>query len=216
MSSAADPKQALQQPVMPETIVHTVAELEAMIESHGVSRQPPMPATADSVVGEIVDTHHPHRPGRVCVRWRDVDAVEHEHWLVYNAGIKPAKGRLVVLSRPSNWREWLVTSMLTQGPASEASPSQASEASQPGASAPVLRLEECDALRVETAQGKLMFELAQEGEQPVLRVGQDLTIALDGTFRVEAGRVEVRSGPQGTDLRSEGPTLIRGTQVRVN
>lgn len=192
-----------------------VAHLESMIESHGVARQPPVPSTSDSIVGEVVDTHHPHRPGRVCVRWRDVDALVQEHWLAYAAHVRPEIGRYVVLARPSNWGEWIVTAMLSL--TSRANHAESTPDSSPHlCDSRSVKLDENETIRVENAQGKFMFELRHTGEQPVLSLGRDLTISLDGTLRFSADRIEMRSGAQGTDLRSEGSTVLRAPQIRIN
>lgn len=214
MSSASKPNDSGPQSLSSAVASNHVARLESMIESHGMARQPPTPSSSDSVVGEVVDTHHPHRPGRVCVRWRDVAGAVQEHWLVYDASLRPEPGRHVVLSRPSNWPEWIVTSMLSVSPSSSSREVLASS-DRPGVQQ-VVRLEESEALRVESSQGALMFELLQTADQPVLRLGRDLTIALDGTLRLAADRIEMRSGAQGTDLRSEGSTVLRSPQVRIN
>lgn len=192
---------------------HAVSELQAAIEAQGVAKQPPAPASADSVVGEVVDTHHPHRPGRICVRWRDATGAEHVHWLPYNTGLRFNIGQRVVIARPSNWPEWLVTASLSQ--AWEQGPIQENPEDE-DSSVTTIRLEESETLRVQNARGETMFELGRQGGQPVLKVSRDLNLELDGTFRVDAARVEIRSGQNGTDIRSEGDTVVRSRQVRIN
>lgn len=192
-----------------------LAHLEAMIESHGVARQPPVPSSSDSIVGDVVDTHHPHLSGRILVRWRDSESVVQEHWLAYNASMHPEIGRKVVLSRPSNWSEWIAIAVLSVGPG-EAALDPDRRVRSELKEGKLVRLNENEFVRVESAQGKFLFELSHSGEQPVLSLGRDLTMALEGTLRVSADRIEMRSGSQGTDLRSEGSTAVRAPQVRIN
>lgn len=215
MSSDSKPSPSKSQNPLTTEVHAGVEGLEAMIQTYGMARQPPTPSSSDSVVGQVVDTHHPHRPGRICVRWRDASMATQEHWLAYSASMRPEVGRHVILSRPSNWSEWVVTSMLSQARTEGASkPALDPDTQELGTR--LVRLEESEAVRIETAQGELMFELCRAGAQPVLRLGHNLTIALAGTLRFEAERIEMRSGGQGTDLRSEGPTVLRAPQVRIN
>src|SRR5262245_7936501 len=64
------------------------------------------------VVGEIVDTHHPHLPGRVLVRWWPSADAERAEWLHHERHLTLARGDRVLVTLPLGWMEWLVTGAL--------------------------------------------------------------------------------------------------------
>ena len=77
--------------------------------------QPTMDDTADplSLVGDVLERSSPDFPGRVLVRWRGLDGALNECWLLAVRGLALDKGDLVLLHRPGNWPEWLVTHAIT-------------------------------------------------------------------------------------------------------
>lgn len=62
-----------------------------------------------SLVGEALDSSSSDFSGRVLVRWRALDGTLITRWLSLVRGLALAKGDLVLLQRPGNWPEWLVT-----------------------------------------------------------------------------------------------------------
>lgn len=189
-----------------------------MIHDYGVSIQPPPPADGRTLVGEVLDTHHPHRPGRILVRWTDGDQSTYEHWLARAAHSPVGVGARVLLCRPANWPEWVVTTTLTETGttprAQDAHGAQGTEkADEPFTR---MRVEAGEVVRVESASGQLLFELLHRDQGAVLRVHRDLNLELPGTFRVSADRIEMNSGQGGTDTRSEGEMILRSPRIRLN
>lgn len=182
--------------------------LNALIHQHAVRLQPPAAPGENLLVGEVIDTHHPHRPGRVLVRWLDRENEAHEHWLSRVGVTQPRIGTRVLLSMPSNWPEWLVVGSLAPAPA-EVRPASSSTGR-------VIRLDSGEAVRVEAADGRALFELTQRDGEPVLRLERDLTLEVEGKFAVNADRIELTSGQGGTDSRSAGEMVLRSPRVRIN
>ena len=80
------------------------------------------PATG-CVMGEVLDTHNPHLPGRVFVRWLDAEQKTNELWLQAERHLKLRKGDRVILMLPVGWSQWIVTGALgTSRPLTIASP----------------------------------------------------------------------------------------------
>lgn len=186
--------------------------LHALIEDYGVRIQPPPPEDGRMLVGEVVDTHHPHRPGRVLVRWTDADQSTHEHWLARTAQGPLGPGTRVLLCRPANWPEWVVTSAFVDTSAAPSSPDCVEDAS----ATTRVRVEAGETVRVETASGQLLFELLHRDRGAVLRLHRDLNLELPGTFSVRADRIEMTSGQGGTDSRSDGEMILRSPRIRLN
>jgi hypothetical protein len=69
-------------------------------------------ASQGSLVGDVLDKAPMASPGRVLVRWRTVDGILNESPLRVVRGLSLDNGDLVVLNRPSNWPEWLVTHVI--------------------------------------------------------------------------------------------------------
>lgn len=184
------------------------SDLETLIHDYGVQTQPPPPPDGGMVVGEVLDTHHPHRPGRVLVRWYDVQASEHAHWLPRITTVPVATGSRVLLSRPTNWPEWLVVGALSATPAEV-------RAARPEARQ-VVQIESGESVRVESRHGEPLFELSHREGKPFLRLQDDICLEVEGTFAVAADRIELRSGQGGTDSRSDGEMIFRSPRIRLN
>lgn len=68
--------------------------------------------TQSSLVGDVLDKAPPSSPGRVLVRWRTVGGLLNEAPLRVVRGLQVENGDLVLLHRPANWPEWLVTNVI--------------------------------------------------------------------------------------------------------
>ncbi len=164
---------------------------------------------AGTLVGEVIDTHHPHRPGRILVRWESAAHEVCEAWLVPIASLRGRIGDRVLLVRPGNWSEWIATAVLGGPPA----PPQPS----PPAAAHEVRLEVGQAIQIHAADGTPLFAIEPSARGPVVRVlGRDLELAVDGRLRLAADRIECVSGQGGTDLRSDGEIVARSPRIRLN
>lgn len=161
------------------------------------------------LLGEVVDTHSPYLLGRLLVRW-DEGAGPTEAWLRVVEGVRAWTGTQVLLSRPSNAGEWLVTAALFRMPDEAAAAEVGSEGPER------LRLEPGQVLRIEDHRGQGVVEISGDEAGPRLRLlGRDCTFAAEGTLRLEAREVELR-GRDGVELRSEGDVGVRGRVIRLN
>jgi hypothetical protein len=184
-------------------------ELDALLAEPAARASANTGEATGPLVGEIVDTHQPHLPGRVFVRWA-IDATEtREAWLHCTTQVIARRSDRVLLVRPANFGEWIVTAVLTREPASVVP--------QTGEVASRVVLDANEALRIDASDGTPLVEIQSSNHGPVLRVlSHDLELAVAGRLRLSADTIECISGQGGTDLRSDGELVMRSPRIRLN
>jgi hypothetical protein len=160
------------------------------------------------VVGEILDTHHPHLPGRVFVRWIDAEGVLLERWLLRERHLSLRTGDRVLVTQPIGWMEWLVTGVLG-GEGAPPSPAEKNRS--------IVQLEPGEVLEIRSCEGVRLLTLRQGVDGPVLELANDnLELAAERTLRLRADTVEIVSSHGGIDLRTDGDAVVRGRTIRLN
>ena len=173
-----------------------------------VARQAP----GGQLLCEVLDTHHPHLPGRVGVAWHNPDGTRLERWVSIVSGLHLCRGDQVLMLKPANTSSWVITQKLTSAIAADNQRDTPSDAN-----ARTLRLERGEVVRVATADGEMLLEVASEREGPVVRLVQpqiDLEVA--GRFRVRAETIELEASEGGVDVRTSGEVVMRGRPIRLN
>lgn len=184
--------------------------------SAGANQGNPTPASdhgGETVAcGVVVDTHHPDRPGRIFVRWLDRNAKTKQAWLETNASLRFDVGTQVMLLRGPTWHEWIVAF-----PFGEAAFERNTKPLPRHEEDAILRLEPAQGVQVQGAHGQPLFRVGQDvNGQAILEMPGDLNMDAQGVFRVSAERIELRSGQGGTDTRSDGEMVVRGTKIHLN
>lgn len=172
--------------------------------------QPPAAASPVSgvVVGEVLDTHHPHLPGRVLVRWLDHQGALIDRWLQRERHLSLRKGDRVLLTLPAGWREWVVTGALGR---EAGAPTEDSE------NARDVRLAPGEALRFVSHEGQTLVTLRQGPDGPLLELGQgNVELSAARTLRLSADTIELVSASGGIDMRTDGDTVVRAHTIRLN
>ncbi len=160
------------------------------------------------VVGEVLDTHHPHLPGRVLVRWLEPRGQVVERWVQRERHLSLRQGDGVLLTLPAGWNQWIVTGALGREP-TPVPPDADNER--------LLRLEPGESVRILSHEGQPLVTLRQGPDGPVIELGQgNLDLAAARTLRLSADTVEIRSAGGGTALLSEGDLVVRGRTIRLN
>jgi hypothetical protein len=197
----------------------------ALAHSLGTSAPSPAPPVASAgplsgspvIVGEIVDTHHPHLPGRVLVRWWPSADSERSEWLHHERHLTLARGDRVLVTLPLGWSEWLVTGALgrPQHPAPEAT--EAPAAASPIEATPRLQLEPGQALLIVGHDGQPLLQVRQAAEGLRLELVRDqLEIKARRRLRLSADSIEIAAGPGGVDVRTDGDAVTRARAIRLN
>jgi hypothetical protein len=165
-------------------------------------------APAGTVIGEVLDTHHPHLPGRVHVRWLGSTAERREGWLQRERHLSLRKGDRVLLTLPTGFREWIVTGALAR------------ESAEPVAdehNATQLKLAPGEAIQVLSHDGKPLLTVRQGPAGPVVELGNgNVELKAARTLRLQADTIELQSASGGIDLRTEGDAIVRGRTIRLN
>jgi hypothetical protein len=131
-------------------------------------------------VGQVIESCAPTNPARAITRWRTADGQLHEQTLTIVKGLTVASGDLVLLQRPSNWPEWMITQVV-QGPDEFTLPS-VPELLADGKRVHLEAFEE-----IELRCGKASITLRSNGRL-IIR-GAYVEIHASGTNRIKGGSV---------------------------
>jgi hypothetical protein len=182
--------------------------MEAALEGEAAQAAGEGEEARGCTVGEVLDTHHPHLPGRVFVRWLDGARRAQEHWLQAERHLRLRKGDRVILTMPSGWRQWVVTGAL--GRNLEPAPSEAE-------AMPELRLEPGQAVRILGHDGAPLITVRQGVDGPELQLGTgNVELKATRTLRLTADTIELHAEHGGVDLRTEGDAVVRARTIRLN
>ena len=166
------------------------------------------------VVGEVLDTHHPHLPGRVLVRWLDHQGILLDRWIQRERHLSLRKADRVLLTLPAGWREWVVTGALGR---ESSEPTGELENAENAENVSNVRLGPGEALRILSHEGQPLMTLRQGPEGPIVELGEgNVELAASRTLRLSADTIEIVSAAGGTDLRTEGDTVVRARTIRLN
>jgi hypothetical protein len=182
--------------------------MEAALEGEAAQAAGEGEEARGCTVGEVLDTHHPHLPGRVFVRWLDDARRAQEHWLQAERHLRLRKGDRVILTMPSGWRQWVVTGALGRNvePAQDEEPTL-----------PELRLEPGQGLRILGHDGAPLLTVRQGVDGPELQLGTgNVELKAARTLRLTADTIELHAEHGGVDLRTEGDAVVRARTIRLN
>ena len=170
-------------------------------------------AASGTVVGEVLDTHHPHLPGRVLVRWLELGGERVERWLQRERHLSLLKGDRVLVTLPVGYKQWIVTGALSRGALSR----EARRAEPDTDNAREMRLGPGETLRVLSHEGQPLLSLREGVDGPVLELGDgNVELKVARTLRITADTVELSAGEGGIDLRTDGDSVMRARTIRLN
>lgn len=196
------------------------AALEKSLAGNAAATVSPAAGAAGSpvVVGEIVDTHHPHLPSRVLVRWWPSAAKEESAWLHHERHLALRKGDRVLVTLPFGWSEWVVTGALTRAArASEEGELPAEPASAQSVEAATLRLDPGQSVIVIGSDGVPLLRVHQGPEGPIVQLeGDQVELQARRRLRLSASTVEIAAGQGGVEVRTDGDAVVRAHAIRLN
>ena len=183
-----------------------LAEVRPM--GRAVDPAPPAAPAAGSVVAECVDARHPTLRGRISVRWRDAAGHERLEWAPTLQGLPVRVGDRVLLTRASNWPEWVVTGVV-DGFARRPAPERSAKAA--------LELERDEVVRVVAASGAPLVEVFDAGEGPVVRLlADDVALELPGALRVEAASIHLEATRGQARVTASDDVVLEGETIHLN
>lgn len=182
--------------------------IEAALEGQAANNAADGVEAAGCIVGEVLDTHHPHLPGRVFVRWISAERKPIEHWVQAERHLRLRKGDRVIMTLPTGWKQWIVTGAL--GREVERPPEEES-------ALPELRLAPGQGVRITSHDGTPLLTVRQGVEGPVLELGSDnVELKAKRTLRLTADTIELHAKHGGVDLRTDGDAIVRARTIRLN
>lgn len=182
--------------------------IEEALEKHAAAAASEDGGAHGTAVGELLDTHNPHLPGRVLVRWLNTACQELEQWVQAERHLSLRKGDRVLLTLPMGWKQWVVTGVLARESAKPVEqPEHATE----------LKLQPGETVRILAHNGSALVTVRQGAEGPVVELGNgNVELKAARTLRLAADTIELSSKNGGIDLRTEGDTIVRARTIRLN
>lgn len=163
-----------------------------------------------TLLGEVVDTHHPHLAGRIFVKWLGASGQTQQRWLEYERTVTARVGARVLMTRPVGWPDLIVVGVL--GPAPGGTPAAPDEDD-----APSLRLAPGQALSVHAHDGTPLVRVRLGHEGPSIELcGDSVEVKAKRRLTLSADTVEIRAADGGVDVRTDGDAIVRGRFIRLN
>lgn len=182
--------------------------IEAALEGQAANNASDATEASGCIVGEVLDTHHPHLPGRVLVRWISAERKTTEHWVQTERHLRLRKGDRVIMTLPTGWKQWVVTGALGR----DLDPQH-----EETTDVPELRLAPGQGLRITSHDGTPLLTVRQGVEGPEVQLGSDnVELKAARTLRLTADTIELRAKHGGVDLRTDGDAVIRARTIRLN
>ena len=182
--------------------------IEAALEGQAANNAGDGVEASGCIVGEVLDTHHRHLPGRVFVRWITAERKPTEHWVQAERHLRLRKGDRVIMTLPTGWKQWVVTGAL--GRELEPPPEEAGDV-------PELRLAPGQAVRIASHDGTPLLTVRQGVDGPEVQLGSDnVELKAKRTLRLTADTIELHAKHGGVDLRTDGDAIVRARTIRLN
>ena len=187
--------------------------MEAALEGQASAAASEDRESPGCIVGEVLDTHHPHLPGRVFVRWLNAEREATERWVQSERHLKLRKGDRVILTLPTGWQQWVVTGALGRElPSQSHAPAPETEDDTPE-----LQLAPGQAIRILGHDGTQLLTVRQGLDGPELQLGTgNVELKAARTLRLTADTIELHAEQGGVDLRTEGDAVLRARTIRLN
>ena len=160
------------------------------------------------LVGECFEEEHEVLRDRVKVGWIEPGGDACQAWLSPLRNLVVRQGDRVLLTRPANWPEPIITGVLDSlhrpGPA-------------PPRQGPSIRLRADEALRVTGEHGQDLLELRQSEDGPLLRLlGGDMDLELPGRLRLSATEIALEARRGDVVVEASDDVKVRGELIELN
>jgi hypothetical protein len=178
-----------------------------LLASNAEPLTPPPPLRPSTIVGEVLATQHPARPGRVLVAFRDAAGQANTAWLLFERHLALRVGDRVLLTLPEGWSECIVTGALGAEP----------EMPQlPAGHERQVRLEPGEVVRFVAHDGRSLVTVRQSPDGSLVELGDgNVELKAGRTLRLSAETVEIAAS-SGIDISAGADTIVRGRTIRLN
>src|SRR5579863_5282466 len=89
-----------------------MTKLKSQSPDHDIAVFAGLPSAETLLVGQVLESCIPIDPAHALIRWRTSDGQLYERTLTVVKGLSLAAGDLVLLQRPANWPEWMITQVV--------------------------------------------------------------------------------------------------------
>jgi hypothetical protein len=193
---------------LPELPESTEPTLEALLDELPIPAREPAGASPSCVLGECVDDRHPSLLGRVRVRWREPEGALVERWLATLQGLPVRTGDRVLMLRPANADEAIVTGVV-DGFAKR--PELARRA------AGTVELRRDEAIDILASDGRPLIRVREGESGPVIElIHADLELATPGRLRLRGEAVELSATQGQIEIAASDDVVVRGEVIRLN
>ncbi|WP_437682414.1 hypothetical protein [Sorangium sp. So ce131] len=166
-----------------------------------------VPGAGEVLVGECVDARHPSLAGRVLVRWDGASGPQ-ERWLPTLHGLAVRARDHVLITRPSNWPEPIVTGVVD---------GFALRPEVPPAEAARIALEPDEVVRITSAAGTPLVEVASSDAGPVVRLlTADVSLELPGDLRLRARSIDLTATQGEVKIKASDDVVVQGETINLN
>jgi hypothetical protein len=166
------------------------------------------PVFTGPLVAECIDCNHPTLRGRVLVAWTDAAGRSAERWVPTVQGLPIRAGDRVLLIRPENWAEPIVTGVVdgfARRPEIERT------------DAATLRLQGDERVRIDAADGQPIAELHAGAAGPVIRLMHaDVDLELPGALRIRASKIELEARQGACRIKASDDVVVEGETIQLN
>lgn len=165
-------------------------------------------AATTTLLGECIDDRHPALQGRVLVRLAEFGAPEREVWVPTLQGLPVRVADRVLLVRPANGEEWIVTGVV-DGFARRPEVAKRNVAQ--------LALRPDEAIQVVSSEGHALVEISRGQSGSVVRVLEpDVVVEFAGKLAVKAAAIEFVATRGPVTVTASDDVVLKGEAVRLN
>lgn len=190
-----------------EPAEETQATLDELLAAPVERREPAAPAMS-CAVAECVDDRHPTLTGRVRVRIVDPSGHTEERWVPTLQGLPVRVADRVLMIRPGNAEEWIVTGVVDGFAARPKSEKQA---------AARLELKPDESVQVVSANGVPLVEVSQGQQGAVVRLLEpDVRVEMAGKLAIAAQEVSIEATRGQVKVKATDDVVVQGEIVRLN
>jgi len=174
-----------------------------------VARPEPPSATPSCMIGECMGAQHPTLQGRVLVRFATTrGGPELERWVPKLQSLPVRANDRVMMIRPDNAQEWIVTGVID---------GFAARPEVPKSERARIELQRDEAIHVVSSEGTPLVEIAQGQAGPIIKVLEpDVQLEFAGKLALRAKDIELVASHGEVAVTASADVVLKGETIRLN
>lgn len=160
------------------------------------------------MIGECIDAQHPTLQGRVRVRFAIRGGREDQRWVAKLQGLPVRLADRVMMIRPSNAQEWIVTGVVD---------GFATRPEVENAEAARVELQRDESVKVVSSEGAALVEILQGQNGPIVKVLEpDVRVEFAGRLAIKAKDIELEATQGEVAAKASADVVLKGETIRLN